>query len=57
MEISRTDCSKKIYPIISAVGAFCCEKFEETPNEEVVNMSKLNEPSFSLELELSQKAD
>ena len=27
--------------IISAVGLFCCDKFEETPNEKVVNMSKL----------------
>ena len=27
----------KYMPIISAVGLFCCDKFEETPNEKVVN--------------------
>ena len=32
-------------PIISAVGLFCCDKFEETPNEKVVNMSKLQDIS------------
>ena len=30
--------------IISAVGLFCYDKFEETPNEKVVNMSKLTKP-------------
>ena len=25
-------------PIISTVRLFCCHKFEETPNEKVVNM-------------------
>ena len=34
-------------PKISAVGLFCCDKFEETPNEKVVNMSKLTKPYFS----------
>ena len=33
--------------IISAVGLFCCDKFEETPNEKVTNMSKLAKPYFS----------
>ena len=33
--------------IISAVGLFCCDKLEETPNEKVVNMSKLNKSYFS----------
>ena len=33
-------------PIISAVGLFWYDKFEETPNEKVVNMSKLNKPYF-----------
>ena len=27
--------------VISVVGLFCYDKFEETPNEKVVNMSKL----------------
>ena len=33
-------------PIISAVVLFCGDKFEETPNEKVVNMSKLTKPYF-----------
>ena len=33
-------------PIISAVGVFCCDKFKETPNEKVVNMSKLTKSYF-----------
>ena len=36
-------------PIISAVVLFCFvtyDKFEETPNEKVVNMSKLTKPYF-----------
>ena len=37
-------------PIISAVGLFCYDKFEETPNEKVVNMSKLTKPYFSLRI-------
>ena len=32
---------RKYMPIIFAVGLVCCDKFEETPNEKVVNMSKL----------------
>ena len=34
-------------PIISAVGLFCCDKFEETPNKEVSDLSKLTKPYFS----------
>ena len=34
-------------PIISAVGLFCYDEFEETPNEKVVNMSKLTKPNFN----------
>ena len=34
-------------PIISAVGLFCYDKFEEITNEKVVNMSKLTKPYFS----------
>ena len=33
---------------ISAVGLFCCDKFEETPKQKVINMSKLNKFHFSL---------
>ena len=32
--------------LISAVGLFCFDKFEETSNEKVVNMSKLTKPYF-----------
>ena len=35
-------------PIISAVGRFCCDKFEETPNEKVVKMSKLTKSYFKI---------
>ena len=38
---------RKYWPIISAVGLFCYDKFEETPNEEVVNMPKLTKPNFN----------
>ena len=31
----------------SAVGLFCCDKFEETPNEKVINLSKLTKSYFS----------
>ena len=34
--------------IISAVGLFCYHKFEETPNEKVVNMSKFTKPYFRM---------
>ena len=37
---------KKYKPIISAVGLFCCDKYEETPNEKVVNMSQLTKSYF-----------
>ena len=39
---------RKYMPIISAVGLFCCDKFEETPNEKVSNMSKLTKSYFSV---------
>ena len=38
---------RKYMPIISAVGLFCCDKFEETSNEKVINMSKLTKSYFS----------
>ena len=34
-------------PIFSAVGLFCFYSFEETPNEKVVNMSKITKPYFN----------
>ena len=37
-----TNVPRKYMPTISAVGLFCCNKFEETPNEKVSNcQSKL----------------
>ena len=44
---------RKFMPIISAVGLFCCDKFEETPNEKVVNMSKLTKPYFNLKIPIA----
>ena len=32
--------------IISAVRLFPCDKFEETPNEKAINLSKLTESYF-----------
>ena len=37
---------RKYIPIISAVGLFCYDKFEESPNEKGVNVSKLTKPYF-----------
>ena len=34
-------------PIISAVGLICYDKFEETPNEKVSDLSKLTKPYFN----------
>ena len=34
-------------PKISAVGLFCCNKFEETPNEKVSKLSKLSKSYFN----------
>ena len=39
--------ARKYMPIVSAVGLFCCDKFEETPNEKVVNMSNLTKSYFN----------
>ena len=41
------------WPIISAVGLFCCDKFKETPNEKVIDMSKLTKPYFKQAIDLS----
>ena len=34
--------------IISAIGLLCCDKFEGTPNEKVINMSNLTKPYFTV---------
>ena len=39
---------RKYMPIISNVGLFCYDKFEETPNEKGLNMSKLTKPYLLL---------
>ena len=44
---------RKYMRIISAVGLFCCDKFEETPNEKVSNMSKLTKSYFNMVFKLS----
>ena len=33
-------------PIISVVGLFWCDKFEETPNDKVINLSELTKSYF-----------
>ena len=33
---------------ISAVGLFCCDKFEETPKQKVIDLSKLEKFYFSI---------
>ena len=38
--------SEKICQEISAVGLFCCDKFEENPNKKVSDLSKLSKPYF-----------
>ena len=39
---------KKYMRIISAVGLLCCDKFEETPNKKVSDLSKLNKLYFRI---------
>ena len=39
---------RKYMPKISAVGLFCCNKFEETQNEKVSNMLKLTKSYFNV---------
>ena len=43
----RTIFRRKYMHQISTVVLFCCDKFEETPSEKVVNMSKLTKSYFS----------
>ena len=33
---------------ISADGLFCCDKFEETPKQKVIDLSKLKEIYFTI---------
>ena len=42
----RTIFWRKFMCKISTVGLFCCNKFEETPKQKVINMSKLNKLHF-----------
>ena len=42
-------------PIISAVGLFCCDKFEETPNKKVSDLSKLTKPYFNRRVSRDEK--
>ena len=39
--IFRTIVTRKYMRKISAVGLFCCDKFEETPKQKVIDLSKL----------------
>ena len=39
---------RKYMPIISAVGLFCCDKFEETQNKKAINLSKLTKSYFNI---------
>ena len=34
-------------PKISAVGLFCCDKFEETPKQKVIDLSKFKKIYFN----------
>ena len=40
---------------ISAVGLFCCDKFEETPNKKVSNLSNFIQNSFLAWLEVMRR--
>ena len=35
-------------PLIYAIKLFCCDKFEETPNEKMLNMSNLTKTYFKI---------
>ena len=50
----RTIFRRKYLPKISAVGLFSYDKFEETPKQKVINMSKLNKFYFSVGVEGGQ---
>ena len=42
----RTIVPRKYMHKISAVGLFCCDKFEETPKQKVIDLSKLQKIYF-----------
>ena len=44
----QTIVPRKYMRKISAVGLFCCDKFEEIPKQKVINMSKLNKFHFNI---------
>ena len=46
----RTIVPRKYMGKISAVGLFCCDKFEETPKQKVIDLSKLKIFYFSSEI-------
>ena len=43
----RTIVPRKYMGKISAVGLFCCDKFEETPKQIVIDLSKFKKNYFS----------
>ena len=45
----RTIFRRKYMRKISSVGLFCCNEFEETPKQKVINMSKLNKFHFNID--------
>ena len=48
---------RKYLPKIFAVGLFCCDKFEETLNEKVINMTKLTKTYFKHKGSTVRKSD
>ena len=50
----RTIFWRKHLPKITAVALFSCDKFEEPPKQEVINMSKLNKFYFRLTFQFSK---
>ena len=47
---------RKYLPKISAVGLFSCDKFEETPKQKVIDLSKFKKNYF-MTSEISDKSD
>ena len=42
---------------ISAVGLFCCDKFEENPKQKVIDLSKLKKNYFNVKAVLRNKVN
>ena len=42
--------SRKYMRKIPAVGLFCCDKFEETPKQKVIDLSKLKKNYFNIDM-------